>query len=891
MHTRLLVAVLLLVAGCAPRYHFSKEALLGFDGFPPSVPTRGQVAALPSGMRVVTYQVEGDRDIELLLSFQGDLKLERPGRQGVSALAARLLEAAVRPPGGRSATLYTSGVVTTWRVNLDAIEFGAWCKTAQLAKTVKALSQVMEDAGAGLTEVDVAEQREQLAGDMERVADGYRQQSLEVLSRAFAGTPYAAPQASPESVRRLTLQDVREYLRVVARPERAVLALVGGLPPEQSLQMAAQALSPKVYGDPANPVAPAAATPVTQPVARATGTEIVTLRTDERRLWVAWAIAGDSDTTEPSAAFAGMFLADEASKLLRKEKLLEKGKQVSLTRWVADGITSLSIAVPLQRKEQADRVRAIVLQSMDVVRTKASHPYFKNWGPRRIALDRYYRTEGRPQLENVGPSMRIAGEPDPNVRFMSAVRDQTGHFLKSAIATWQERGPAAIVLFEPTGGTIAPPPNRLLPGTKGSRREVLGPDRGAVPGLDIVRGRIDAPGLDKAERFTLGNGLQLAVLVRKGSPFVKLGLALPGANSPSEIARAQAAIRLTATKLPGGCGDGERILEANGTEHFVSTRASGLRYAMESLACWTTASETEAELPPLTPAEADWLRALDQVAVAAPAAPLDQAQGWGRRWFRRTLRPAGATLVVVGDVSPAEVHAMASHVFSIWREPGGSLPVLGPTVSPPPAARTVVVADYPDAFAGWVGVMVRRIDPVTGTAPEQELMAWMLAERLRGRLPGGECRVGVRAVESGPLTGLMVTIEGRSARLVAHLDLVLKELNQLHAERTDPGLLALARWNAVRRRTFAFSRTGSTTKELVDLSMQRLPPDAFETLGDQYAGLTAERIEALWAGHAVGKEGILVAAPWEIVKPQLQGMGLEAIRVVPVEQLGAGNED
>jgi predicted Zn-dependent peptidase len=424
---------------------------------------------------------------------------------------------------------------------------------------------------------------------------------------------------------------------------------------------------------------------------------------------------------------------------------------------------------------------------------------------------------------------------------------------------------------------------------KGPWKEVLRPDGGTVPGLDIVRGRIDSPGLDKAERFTLGNGLQLAILPRKGSPFVRVGLALPGANSPSEVARAHAAIRLTDAKLPPGCADGVRIIGTSGSEHYISTRTSGLRYALEVLACWTTASETEVVESQPKPAELAWLSALDQFAMAAPAAPLDQAPGWGRRWFRRTLRPAGATLVVVGDVSPAEVHAMAASVFSIWREPDGSQVVLGPAVLPAPAARTVVVADYPKSFAGWVGVMVRRQGPEAGTAPEQELLAWMLAARLRDRLPGGECRVRVRAVDSGPLTGLLVIVEGRSEGLVANLAQVLDELDKLHAAAADPAQLATARWNAVRRRTFAFSRTGSTTEELVDLSMLKLPPDGFEKLGDQYAGVSAERLEALWAGHAIGKEGILVAAPWEIVNPQLQVMGLEATRVVPVEQIGASD--
>ena len=895
-HRSLLAAAALLLTGCTHSYRFSNEAVLGFDGFPPAVPSRGQAATLPSGLRVVTYQVEGDRDAELLLTFSVGRLVEPPGKEGVGALAARLLEAASRPARRGVATLYTRGVVTRWRLNLDELELGAWCKTDQLGETVRDLSRLLEDPGAGLTEVEVAERREQLADELDRVADGFRQQSNLVLARAFAGTIYGRVPPTPESIRGLTRQDVRDYLKAVARPERAVLAVVSGMPPEQSLREASQGLSAIALGDQASPVEPVAAIPVTSPVAKAVGVETVPLRTDERRLWVAWAIPGEGDTMGPSAQVAAMFLEAEAVKRLRKEKLLGKGKRVSTTTWLADGIMALSIAVPLQRREDAERARDIVQQSMEVARSRSTEPFFKNYGPRKVSLSRYYGTEGRPDLEQVARSMRIAGEPDPNVRFNAAVRSQAGNLLKYSLASWQRRGPAAVVLFEPTGGTVAPPPDRLQGGVKWSSRDVLRPDQGQTPAIEVVRGRFDPPGLDAAERFTLGNGLRLAVLPRKGSPFVKIGLALPGANSPSEVARANAAIRAASAKLPAGCNTGLDLVWTAGSEFYLSTRRSGLRYVMEVLACWTTAAEVDGVKSQTKPVEAAWLRALDEATLAAPPAPLDLAPEWGGRWFRRTFRPAGATLVVVGDVSPTEVHAMATAVFSAWREPDGSRPVLAPTILPPPAARTVVVADYPEAFAGWIEVMIRRQGAPAVTAPEQELLAWILADRLQGRLPGGEYHVRVRPVDSGPLPGLLVVVEGRTDRLVPNLAQVLELLTHLDRDVADPAQLATARWNAVRRRTFAFSRTGSTTSELVQLHMLELPPEGFEKLGDQYAVVSAERLRAAWARYAVGREGVLVAAPWEVVNPQLQGLGLSPTRAVPVERLdeevaGGGDEE
>ncbi|MCU6455374.1 insulinase family protein [Sphingomonas sp. A2-49] len=72
--------------------------------------------------------------------------------------------------------------------------------------------------------------------------------------------------------------------------------------------------------------------------------------------------------------------------------------------------------------------------------------------------------------------------------------------------------------------------------------------------------------------------------------------------------------------------------------------------------------------------------------------------------YARTWRPDQATLILVGDVTPAQAQALATAQLGSWRAPAGAATPL-PTLAAFPAPRTVVV-DMPGA--GQAGVVVER---------------------------------------------------------------------------------------------------------------------------------------------------------------------------------------
>jgi len=80
--------------------------------------------------------------------------------------------------------------------------------------------------------------------------------------------------------------------------------------------------------------------------------------------------------------------------------------------------------------------------------------------------------------------------------------------------------------------------------------------------------------------------------------------------------------------------------------------------------------------------------------------------------YRATWRPGNATLVLSGDISPAQARALAQRHFGSWRE---GAPVSPPVYAPRPPARTeVIVVDMPGAGQAAVAVArngIARSDP------------------------------------------------------------------------------------------------------------------------------------------------------------------------------------
>ncbi len=110
-----------------------------------------------------------------------------------------------------------------------------------------------------------------------------------------------------------------------------------------------------------------------------------------------------------------------------------------------------------------------------------------------------------------------------------------------------------------------------------------------------------------------------------------------------------------------------------------------------------------------------------------------------RRAHRDRVRPRGATLVVVGDVTAATVAKQAGAAFAEWTDSGGGTRAMPPL--PPYETSGITLVDRPGAVQSnlrWGGIALRRSDPDYAAAQLANLIfggyfSSRLTENLRER--------------------------------------------------------------------------------------------------------------------------------------------------------------
>ena len=263
------------------------------------------------------------------------------------------------------------------------------------------------------------------------------------------------------------------------------------------------------------------------------------------------------------------------------------------------------------------------------------------------------------------------------------------------------------------------------------------PQAPPAPGAPI------AATLPRPVETLLANGLRVVTVERHALPLVTAAVIARGGAATDPGARAGAsslaaelltkgtttrsatAIAQTVEALGGAIEAGA---DRDGGQISLTVRADQLAPGLAILA-------DVAQHPAFAPAEVERARAqaIDAVAVqlADPAqlASLVAARAvWGdhpygaplagtpaslkaitpadlRRAYQSAYRPEQATLLFVGDVTPAQAQALARRYFGGWRATGPALVDVPPAVSAQPARRVIAV-DLPGA--GQAGVVVAR---------------------------------------------------------------------------------------------------------------------------------------------------------------------------------------
>jgi zinc protease len=887
----------------------------------------GHFSEFPSGMRLVVYQRPQVDRFVFAASYRAGGVDDPGGREGLAHLVEHL---SFRSTPGAGApriwdSLVGSGRLFNALTAADHTDFWQVGKPGELEAALALEAARMRDPLAGVTEDDFAIERDVVLSEhRERLdADLGGAQLQWLLEVAFPGHPYARPVGgTPESLRRITLGEARAWARERYRPAAAVLVLVSPLPPREAAARVVEAFGPLV-GDDAKPwVEPVAHRPPPGPPRSSSRQPLVRREAPVERpvLWIAWRVpgsyAGRVPQSHAAAAAVQAVVWNELGMLNYNFRggLLD-GAEVAYVPF--DGAGLIVARISLREERHAQYV-------LDTVRTRVAYVKMGGWTRLiervrdSLLMSAYLRLEDLPAVA-VAQHLRASGRPDYLGDWQGQVVGQARHDLDAYGRDYLGKDDAFALLVAPDQGPRARAVTLGEPAARPAYLDPLEWDAPAVPAPTParVRAALRPPGLDRAERRRLPNGLEVVFARRGALPIaeVRLVVRTDPEGSRAVPAGLPALAQGAAYTFGGPSGSAIAASEVDRLEPglFVQ-RKVGSSANLDVLIDRAAAHAKTLGVGDfrIFDHEKRWQRRLAELAGDSPGPALQRillarlfpGHGHGasptpegiealeiedaKRWVASQLRPERATLLVLSDAGPTpDLWKRIEKGFGRWR---AAVPADEARPEPPPLPAPggrVVLLDRPGTPLALVSVAFRA-----PARPQRDLAAhraleWLVESRLVQRL----------RVEEGATYGVdVVTWEWPDAAAVVAATAVdveaagdatstivgaVRALAEAPAPETS---VAWGRWRAAREFEFRFDRLRGAASALEEIAAWSLPPDHFETFPSSIAALDASRIQAAARALALDRAIVAVSGDAASLLPRLRAEGFE----VEVEPPPAG---
>jgi predicted Zn-dependent peptidase len=261
--------------------------------------------------------------------------------------------------------------------------------------------------------------------------------------------------------------------------------------------------------------------------------------------------------------------------------------------------------------------------------------------------------------------------------------------------------------------------------------------------------------------------------------------------------------------------------------------------------------------------------------------PTDLAAFHARLWV-----PANAELVVVGDVSEAQLRPLLDGTLGAWKrgEPAPPLPTR--PAAAPHRALVLEKVDAPQSYLllGMPGLRRVSDDYVTGTVAFQVLGGGMSSRLFRNLREDKGYTYGVYARgDARKLGGVSFVVGSVKAEVTgAALQEVLNELGRLRDEPVSAQELADAKDALVLSLPSDFETAHSTAGRIAELALHGLPDDYWDRYAERVRKVTAEDVRRFAASYLdPGKLTVVMVAHPDAVKGQLAGLPLGPVEVRP----------
>ncbi|HEX8388046.1 MAG TPA: pitrilysin family protein [Sphingomonas sp.] len=566
---------------------------------------------------------------------------------------------------------------------------------------------------------------------------------------SYSVHPYARPGiGSLEDLEAASIDDVRAFHATYYRPDNAILVVSGNFDAAQLDRWVDQYFAPI-----AKPDRPIPRVTVVEPPRRQAVTRTVyEPNTPLPAVLISYHVPPDRDADTPALTVLNAILSTgESSRLYEslvyRDQVAQSAEAFLDSKQSTGNLVAFAIVADGKTAEQGEAAlkREIARLRTEPV-TAAELAEAKN-EILTAAIRERETAEGKASA--IASSTIIDGDPDASQKQLDAIAGVTPADIQRVAAKYLGENQSATIRYLPLETKPATTQSDPVPIAATVRTAELATPPGiqvVTPAPDGLRVRPPSPAapvataLPQPVEARLPNGLRVVTVERRGLPVITAALVATGGSATDPAGRAGAA-SLAATLMTKGTKTRSATEIARAVESLGGSIGSGASRDGASVEVTVKSDQIDPAMailsdvvvnPTFKPDELERARAQQvdavQVSLKDPGqmaalvservvfgassygSPAEGTPGSLRsitredltRSYAGTWSPANATLLLVGDITPAAAQALATKHLGGWR--GDAAPRAPEAIAI--ATPRVVVVDMPDA--GQAGVVVAR---------------------------------------------------------------------------------------------------------------------------------------------------------------------------------------
>jgi len=263
-----------------------------------------------------------------------------------------------------------------------------------------------------------------------------------------------------------------------------------------------------------------------------------------------------------------------------------------------------------------------------------------------------------------------------------------------------------------------------------------------------------------------------------------------------------------------------------------------------------------------------------------------------REFYTTTFRPDRATLLAIGDITPAAVVPLLEKHFGTWKAPSAAAAKQNIPAVDEPATRTVYVVDKPGApqsqvRIGWIGVARSTPDYFPLTVMNT-VLGGSFTSRLNMNLREkhgysyGASSVFDMRLSAGPFASAAGVQTDKTGEALKEF---FNELNAIR-EPVPADELARAKNYVALRYPGGFETTGDVSRQLENALVYHLPDDYFSSYVQKIQAVTAADVRRVAQKYVQpDRFAVVVVGDLSKIEPQIKALNLGTIKVLTIDDV------